>query len=117
VTAVEEFGLAAVEAQAAGRPVISIGAGGALETVVDGETGVFWQGGPAELAAVVTSFDADAIDPQACIRNAERFSLDRFRARLPGEVETALAGERDHERALARQPAHPVRRGLARPFR
>src|SRR5215203_1607037 len=38
VTATEEFGIAAVEAQAAGRPVISVAAGGALETVVDGVT-------------------------------------------------------------------------------
>ena len=55
VTAVEEFGLAAVEAQAAGRPVITIGAGGALETVIEGKTGAYWHGGPAELAAAVTS--------------------------------------------------------------
>ena len=116
VTAVEEFGLAAVEAQAAGRPVISIGAGGALETVIEGKTGAYWHGGPAELAAVVTSFDAEAIDPQACIDNAQRFSLERFRARLPGEVEHALSGERDHERALSRRKARS-RRGLARPYR
>ncbi len=116
VTAIEEFGLAAVEAQAAGRPVISIGAGGALETVIEGKTGAYWHGGPAELAAVVTSFDAEAIDPQACMDNAQRFSLERFRARLPGEVEQALSGERDHERALSRRTARP-RRGLARPYR
>ena len=114
VTAVEEFGLAAVEAQASGRPVISIGAGGALETVVEGETGVFWHGGPDELAAAVAGFDADAIDPAACLRSAERFALDRFRDRLPREVAKAQAGERDHERALQRRPAS--RRGLARPF-
>ena len=117
VTAVEEFGLAAVEAQAAGRPVISIGAGGALETVIEGKTGAYWHGGPAELAAVVTSFEAEAIDPQACIDNAQRFSLERFRARLPGEVERALSGERDHERTLSRRSPRPARRGLARPFR
>jgi glycosyltransferase involved in cell wall biosynthesis len=117
VTAVEEFGLAAVEAQASGRPVISVGAGGALETVIEGETGVFWQGGPSELAAAVSSFDPDAVDPQACVRSAERFSLERFRARLPREVQLALDGERDHERAMTRRPSRPVRRGLARPFR
>ncbi len=116
VTAVEEFGLAAVEAQAAGRPVITIGAGGALETVIEGKTGVYWHGGAAELAAAVTSFDAEAVDPQACVENAQRFSLERFRARLPREVERALDGERDHERALSRRRARP-RRGLALPYR
>ena len=117
VTAVEEFGLAAVEAQASGRPVLSIGAGGALETVIEGETGTFWSGGPAELAEAVASFDPDAVDPDACVRNAERFSLERFRERLPREVERALAGERDHERAMPRTYPRPARRGLARPFR
>ena len=117
VTAVEEFGLAAVEAQASGRPVISIGAGGALETVVEGLTGTFWHGGPEQLAAAVTSFDPDAIDPQACVASAERFSLGRFRARLPSEVALALAGERDHERGMPRRSPRASRRGLARPFR
>ena len=117
VTAVEEFGLAAVEAQASGRPVISVGAGGALETVAEGETGVFWHGGPEQLEEAVAGFDADAVDPQACVRNAERFSLDRFRTRLPGEVQLAIDGERDHERAMPRRAPRPARRGLARPFR
>ena len=118
VTAVEEFGLAAVEAQASGRPVISIGAGGALETVIEGETGAFWTGGPDELASAVRSFDADAVDPAACVRSAERFSLERFRTRLPKEVERAVAGERDHERALARPPRRRrlVRTRGVRPF-
>lgn len=116
VTATEEFGLAAVEAQASGRPAISVGAGGALETVVEGETGVFWRGGPDALAAAVESFDAAAIDPDACVRNAARFSLERFRTRLPHEVELAIAGERDYERTLPRRHARVARRGLARPF-
>jgi len=117
VTAVEEFGLAAVEAQAAGRPVISVGAGGALETVIEGETGAFWHGGPEQLAVAVMSFDADAIDPEACVRGAQRFSLERFRQRMPREVHRALAGERDHERGIARRSPRVSRRGLARPFR
>ena len=50
VTAVEEFGIAAVESQAAGRPVIARRGGGALETIVDGVTGCFWSGGPEDLA-------------------------------------------------------------------
>ena len=55
-TGVEEFGIAAVEAQAAGRPVIARHGGGALETVVDGVTGCFWSGGVTELAEAVRSF-------------------------------------------------------------
>src|SRR4051794_10093547 len=67
VTAVEEFGIAAVEAQAAGRPVISVASGGALETVVDGVTGTFWSGGAEHLAATVRGFDTDAVDPLKCV--------------------------------------------------
>src|SRR5437763_7281535 len=104
VTAVEEFGIAAVEAQAAGRPVISVGAGGALETVRQGVTGSFWNGGPDELARAVAGFDAEAIDPAACIANARRFDVSEFRAALPREV----------DRALARLRAGPAERAHAR---
>src|SRR5919197_5073150 len=73
VTATEEFGIAAVEAQAAGRPVIALHDGGVRETVVEGETGAFFERPePAELAAAVRSFDAPAVAPQACVANARR---------------------------------------------
>src|SRR6185503_10609464 len=39
----EDFGIVPVEAQACGRPVVALGRGGALETVIDGETGVFFE--------------------------------------------------------------------------
>src|SRR3954454_7236901 len=90
VTAVEEFGIAAVEAQAAGRPVISVGAGGALETVREGVTGCFWNGGPDELAAAVAGFDDAAVDPAACVESALRFDVAAFRTALPREVERAV---------------------------
>ena len=92
VTAVEEFGIAAVEAQAAGRPVIAASAGGALETIVEGVTGCFWTGGPDELAEAVRSFDPDAVDPRACVANARRFDTEIFRRSLPREIEAALDG-------------------------
>lgn len=90
VTAVEEFGISAVEAQAAGRPVIARAAGGALETVVDGETGRLWSGGPEELARAVLEFDDAAIDPEACRMQADRFSRERFRERMLAEVRAAF---------------------------
>jgi glycosyltransferase involved in cell wall biosynthesis len=112
VTAAEEFGIAAVEAQAAGRPVIALDAGGATETVQAGITGTFWQGGPEDLVRVVEGFDDSAIDPRACAGNAERFAAERFRDALPREVDRALRDvqERGHEPGLRPRPA---RRGLA----
>lgn len=90
VTSIEEFGIAAVEAQAAGRPVIAAGAGGALETVVEGVTGTLWNGGAGELAAAVADFDALAVDPAACVANARRFDTAIFREAFPREVDAAL---------------------------
>jgi glycosyltransferase involved in cell wall biosynthesis len=96
VTAVEEFGIAAVEAQAAGRPVIAAAAGGALETIVDGVTGCLWSGGPDDLADAVASFDADAIDPAECVASAQRFDVDVFKRALPRHVDEALAAAGEH---------------------
>jgi glycosyltransferase involved in cell wall biosynthesis len=120
VTAVEEFGIAAVEAQAAGRPVISVRAGGALETIEDGVTGCFWEGGADELAAAVTSFDTAAVDPEDCVASAERFNREVFARELPREVERAMSElgrrERTHRHAQELRPRGAARRGLARPL-
>jgi glycosyltransferase involved in cell wall biosynthesis len=107
VTAIEEFGIAAVEAQAAGRPALSVGVGGALETVVDGVTGRLWQGGPAELAEAVRSFDVASVDPEACVRSAARFDRSVFHECLPREI----------ARVLEREPARPPEHAQARPPR
>jgi glycosyltransferase involved in cell wall biosynthesis len=91
MTSIEEFGIAAVESQAAGRPVIARRGGGALETVVDGVTGRFWAGGPTELARAVLEFDDAAIDPAACVRNAARFDAASFRAGIRQQIASASA--------------------------
>lgn len=91
VTAVEEFGIVAVESQAAGRPVIARRGGGALETIVEGVTGCLWSGGPRELARAVLEFEDAGIDPQACVENAARFDAAVFRRRLRSEVQEAIA--------------------------
>jgi glycosyltransferase involved in cell wall biosynthesis len=90
VTAAEEFGIAAVEAQAAGRPAIAPSRGGALETVRDGITGRLWDGGVADLVRAVEGFDVDNVDPAACVANAERFDTKVFSRTFPREVERAL---------------------------
>ena len=119
VTSTEEFGIASVESQAAGRPVIALRAGGSLETVLDGVTGCFWSGGADQLAAAVLQFDDSAVDPLACTRNAARFNPANFRRGLLAEIETArLIGSR---RAVnERQPlasTRIVRRAVRDPHR
>jgi glycosyltransferase involved in cell wall biosynthesis len=79
----EDFGLAPVEAQASGRPVIAYAGGGALDTVVDGVTGTLFEPQTSEaLVEAVAGFDATAYDPQAIRQHAERFDVGRFRNEL-----------------------------------
>jgi glycosyltransferase involved in cell wall biosynthesis len=114
VPSVEEFGIVAVEAQAAGRPVLAMQAGGSCETVVDGVTGRFWTGGADALADAVAGFDAGAIDPAECVRNAQRFGRAQFRDGLMREVNEALDDAR-REGAPRRDPrVSAPRLGLGR---
>jgi glycosyltransferase involved in cell wall biosynthesis len=108
VTSIEEFGIAAVESQAAGRPVIARRGGGALETVIDGETGCFWSGGASELAAAVSSFDDAAISCGACVSNAARFGRSRFHRALRAEVSAAQRA-RAEAPVSGRRAAAPMR--------
>src|SRR5919204_11283 len=112
VTATEEFGIAAVEAQAAGRPVIALHEGGVRETVVEGETGAFFdRAEPGALAEVVRSFDALAVDPAACVANARRFDTAHFRRGLRAVVELALDGLGSRPPARPPPPPRPPRAG------
>jgi len=80
---VEEFGITAVEAQAAGRPVVAAAAGGALETVVDGETGVHFPPGDVDaLAEIMRYSDFESFEPDRIVNRAQRFSVRRFQKRI-----------------------------------
>jgi glycosyltransferase involved in cell wall biosynthesis len=84
----EDFGLVPLEAAAAGRPTIAYRAGGALETIVDGETGAFFDEPNAEsLAGVLRGFDASRFDAQRLRAHAEQFSPERFIERLRAIVD------------------------------
>jgi glycosyltransferase involved in cell wall biosynthesis len=92
IPAMEEFGITAVEAQAAGRPVIAAAAGGALETVLDGQTGVLATLDDVDsFVRAIERLDKLPFDPARAVENAERFSVAAFRRRLSEEVGRALA--------------------------
>ena len=85
----EDFGIVLVEAQACGTPVVAYGKGGALESVVPGLTGLFFEEQTtdairASVDELVASYSK--FSPQAIREHAERFSSDRFRAQFASEV-------------------------------
>jgi glycosyltransferase involved in cell wall biosynthesis len=84
---VEEFGIAAVEAQAAGRPVIAAAAGGALETVLEGQTGLLVNADDVDsFARAIEQIDELDFDPACAVQNAEHFSVAAFHRALAALV-------------------------------
>ena len=94
----EDFGIAPVEAQSCGRPVVALGRGGALETVTDGETGVHVPDATVEaLVAALERMARLSWDEGHIRASAERFSMARHREglmRVTGETMAAPVGTR-----------------------
>ena len=80
---IEDFGLTPLEAMAGGAPVLAYGEGGARETVVDGETGLFFREQNAEsLAACIEEFESYNFSASACRARAEQFSRENFKKEI-----------------------------------
>lgn len=82
---IEDFGITPLEAQASGRPVLAYRAGGAMETIQENMTGLFFNEQTVEgLIEVVEKFETlkKTFHPSDCRRNADKFGADRFRANL-----------------------------------
>ena len=94
----EDFGIVPVEAQACGRPVVALGRGGALDTVVDGENGVLFAEPDAELLAeALTRVARQSFDSTRIRQGTQRFSRDRHvqqMRRVIDETITASIGTR-----------------------
>jgi glycosyltransferase involved in cell wall biosynthesis len=88
----EDFGIVPVEAQACGRPVVALGRGGALDTVVPGVTGILVDELTVDsLAAGLLEAAHCAWDTAAIRRHAERFSRDRFHAGIAQAADELMA--------------------------
>jgi glycosyltransferase involved in cell wall biosynthesis len=75
----EDFGIVVVEAQAAGTPVIAFGQGAALETIIEGKTGLFFDAQTIpSLLKTLSVFDQIEFDPHILRENAQRFNRARF---------------------------------------
>ncbi len=84
----EDFGLVPVEAQAAGKPVITLRSGGVTESVIDGKTGVFFNEPSAEsLISAIKKFEKIKIKSEDCLKQARKFSKERFKLEIKKFVE------------------------------
>jgi glycosyltransferase involved in cell wall biosynthesis len=83
----EDFGIAPIQAMAAGRPVIAYAAGGAKETVVPGTGRLFAEQTVADIIEAVESFDPNSVSPAFIRRHAEQFDVSRFKHQLMNFIE------------------------------
>lgn len=90
---IEDFGIVPVEAMASGKPVIALGAGGALDTVVDGESGILYADqSAAGLIKAVERFEGlqDKFAPDLIRAHSEQFSTARFARQFTGAVDELM---------------------------
>ncbi len=88
----EDFGIIPVEAQAAGTPVVAFGRGGALETIIDQQTGLFFSEQTVKsLVGAISLFLKKSWDPVVIHQHAAQFSKERFQRELKQFVENKIS--------------------------
>lgn len=95
----EDFGMTPIECMAAGRPVIGYAAGGALETIVDGKTGVFFSEQSVDsLLIAMEEFDQIEFFPDALESHARKFDVAEFESQLLSFIDAAIE---DHRKIMS----------------
>ncbi|SDC03969.1 glycosyltransferase [Ruegeria marina] len=92
----EDFGIVPVEAMACGTPVLAYGRGGALDSVIDGKTGLFFDDqSPEAIREAVLSFETrqSQFDPEYISAHAAGFGAERFRREFSAVVERVIASQ------------------------
>jgi glycosyltransferase involved in cell wall biosynthesis len=93
---IEDFGIVPLEGNAAGKPALAFAAGGALETIEDGVTGVLFATPTVEsVVDALRRLDSIDTDPHTLAAAAERFSVERFRYELAAQVRHAVECHED----------------------
>lgn len=98
----EDFGIAPIQAMAAGRPVVAYAGGGALETIIPGKTGVlFAEQSVGAIIQAVESFDPHTLSTIDILNQAAKFDTAVFKEKMARFVDEKLAAHREKRRMLA----------------
>lgn len=92
---IEDFGLTVLEAQSFGKPVIALKGGGAIETVIEGKTGIFFY--PQTTYALIEAFkkfNEMTFNEADCIKQAEKFSKERFKKQFMNEIQKLVQNDK-----------------------
>jgi glycosyltransferase involved in cell wall biosynthesis len=112
--AIEDFGITPLEAMASGRPVIAVGAGGALDTIVPGVTGEFFaEQEVASLIETLRHFDPDSYDPAIIHQHVTAYGNEQFRLRMGAAVDAAYRQHCRSATADMEQSPFPLRPAAA----